>query len=386
MVFQKSKPVFNFEEDCLCQREDNIFSLRLKLTMWKLLTVLNILLLNFVISEDVGETCTSNQSLEGVCMQVSKCEAAVLAITNKRFHEFRRCGFSGFEEVVCCPRTSTKFGGDDTRIRAERIADRECQKIKDNSIPPLDLHILGGEAASLGEFPHMVALGYDRGNGYEFDCGGSVLSRTYVLSAAHCVDTLDRIQPSIIRGGVIEIGGNQFNPETDDRIAEIILNPRYTRREKYHDLALLRLETPLQFSSTLNAVCLETSEEDPRVPLTITGWGKTSNTRDTRSNLLLKTNVTTVGRNKCNENYTGWRKLPSGISADQMCAGDPEGLKDTCQGDSGGPLQSLGSDGMSRLVGVTSFGRGCGSPVPGVYTRVSRYLDWIESIVWPNAQ
>lgn len=52
MVFQKSKPVFNFEEDCLCQREDNIFSLRLKLTMWKLLTVLNILLLNFVISED----------------------------------------------------------------------------------------------------------------------------------------------------------------------------------------------------------------------------------------------------------------------------------------------------------------------------------------------
>lgn len=56
------------------------------------------------------------------------------------------------------------------------------------------------------------------------------------------------------------------------------------------------------------------------------------------------------------------------------------------QGDSGGPLQSVTADGLNRLVGVTSFGRGCGSPVPGVYTRVSRYLDWIESVVWPNAQ
>ncbi|KAH9628786.1 hypothetical protein HF086_004946 [Spodoptera exigua] len=265
--------------------------------MWKSLTVLNIILLNLVISEDVGETCTSNQALEGVCMEVSKCEAAIIAISNKKFHEFKRCGFSGFEEVVCCPRTTTKFGGDETRTKAKRIADRECQKIKDSSIPPLDLHILGGETASLGEFPHMVALGYDRGNGYEFDCGGSVLSHNYILSAAHCVDTLDR------------------------------------------------LETPLQFSSNLNAVCLETSEQDPQVPLTITGWGKTSNT--------MKMMTIKVGL------YV--------------------------QGDSGGPLQSSGSDGLSRLVGVTSFGRGCGSSVPGVYTRVSRYLDWIESIVWPNA-
>nr|XP_021188216.2 serine protease persephone [Helicoverpa armigera] len=355
--------------------------------MWLIrFLLLNIILLHSVISEDVGESCMTNEPIsEGKCTTVSDCEAARIAIKNKQFHLFKRCGFSGFDEVVCCPVTTNKFVGDETRMKAERIADRECQKIIQSSIPPLDLHILGGEAASLGEFPHMVALGYDRGDGYEFDCGGSVLSQRYVLSAAHCVDTLDRIQPTVIRGGVIEIGGKQFNPETDDRIAEIILNPRYTRREKYHDLALLRLERPLQFTSNLNAVCLETNDRDPTTPLTITGWGKTSNTRDTRSNVLLKANVTTVSRSQCGESYTNWRKLPDGISPDQMCAGDPQGIRDTCQGDSGGPLQSTTADGLNRLVGVTSFGRGCGSPVPGVYTRVSRYLDWIESVVWPNA-
>lgn len=49
-----------------------------------------------------------------------------------------------------------------------------------------------------------------------------------------------RIAPSIIRAGVIDIGGNSWNDETDYRIADIIPHPKYTRLEKYHDLALLK--------------------------------------------------------------------------------------------------------------------------------------------------
>lgn len=185
-----------------------------------------------------------------------------------------------------------------------------------------------------------------------------------------------------MRVGVIELGSNAWTEGTDYRIAQIITHPNYTRREKYHDLALLRLEKAVAFSSNVNAVCLETSTEDPTVPLTITGWGKISNTRNAKSNILLKANVTAVKAEKCSESYLNWRKLPKGISDSQICAGDPEGIRDTCQGDSGGPLQMWRD--VYRLVGVTSFGRGCGSPVPGVYTRLSRYLDWIESVVWPN--
>jgi secreted trypsin-like serine protease len=54
-------------------------------------------------------------------------------------------------------------------------------------------------------------------------------------------------------------------------------------------------------------------------------------------------------------------------------------------GDSGGPLQikdSFNGEKFYTVVGVTSFGASCGSQIPGVYTRVSEYLQWIEDIVW----
>lgn len=69
-----------------------------------------------------------------------------------------------------------------------------------------------------------------------------------------------------------------------------------------------------------------------------------------------------------------------------MCAGDPQHVKDTCQGDSGGPIQVtrwIDNLLMYRVIGITSFGKRCASATPGVYTRVSEYLDWIESVVWP---
>lgn len=70
-----------------------------------------------------------------------------------------------------------------------------------------------------------------------------------------------------------------------------------------------------------------------------------------------------------------------------MCAGDPEGNRDTCQGDSGGPLQLRSGNYGSyiyHIIGITSFGKACGfSENPAVYTRISHYIDWIESVVWP---
>ncbi|KAG6440698.1 hypothetical protein O3G_MSEX001385 [Manduca sexta] len=357
--------------------------------MWLMVNniILCLLITNSIIAENVGDECTPSSSTgDGTCTLVSDCPAAIRAIKNKRFHEFQRCGFDGFQEIVCCPLTTDKFGATETSPKvAQRITDRECKTILAGTIPPLDLHILGGEEASLGEFPHMVALGFDNGGGeYRFDCGGSLISNYYVLTAAHCIDTADREPPSVVRAGVVNIGGPAWDDETDYRVAETILHPNYTRREKYHDVALLRLDRPVQFSSTLNAVCLFSSNENPTSKLTITGWGRTSNTRDIKSTKLLKADVVVVPSDKCGESYTNWRKLPHGISQEMMCAGDPKGVRDTCQGDSGGPLQLMEKDGLYRLVGVTSFGRGCGSYVPGVYTRVSNYLGWIESIVWPN--
>lgn len=355
--------------------------------MWlKVFMILNLIISNSIIAEFVGDICIANENIpEGICTLISDCPQAIREIKSYRQHSFQRCGFEDREEIVCCPRTTeNKFGQTETPRITKRISERECEKIKEDSVPRVGLYIIGGVEAEDGEFPHMVALGFDRGNGYEFDCGGTLISKNYVLTAAHCVNTLDEIQPSIVRAGVINIGDNSWNSETDYRIADIINHPKYTRIEKYHDLALLRLERDVRISSKLYPVCIETGEIPPRSPLTVTGWGKNSNTRNTRSEKLLKTDVIPVPSDKCSESYTNMRKLPQGIVNGQICAGDPEGKHDTCRGDSGGPLQLAASDNLYRLVGVTSFGRGCGSPIPGVYTRVSNYLDWIESVVWPN--
>ncbi|XP_050350994.1 serine protease persephone-like [Nymphalis io] len=367
-----------------------------------------ILIHQATIEGSIGEDCEpSHDILDGACKLVTDCEDALRYIKQTRKHPFRRCGFSDDLEIVCCPKPVFEIfnSGKENSSRdlrtttmetdtlhgkikpSRRIADKECEKIIESTIPPLGLYIIGGDLAGLGEFPHMVALGYEMNDGYKFICGGSLVSTSFVITAAHCLDNLERIEPSIVRAGVIEIGGTEFNKETDIRIKEIIKHPAYIRSAKYHDLALLRLERPFEVSVNLNAICLYTNKEEPSVALTVTGWGTTSISRDLKSSKLLKADVFVVPTNTCKKSYQNWLKLPREIIDEQICAGDPKGFHDACQGDSGGPLQGLtDSDGYYRLVGVISFGRGCGSTLPGVYTRITKYLDWIESVVWPQSK
>nr|BAM18077.1 serine protease [Papilio xuthus] len=189
----------------------------------------------------------------------------------------------------------------------------------------------------------------------------------------------------MVRVGILNITGSKWNDDTDYEVDIVHVHPEYKRSRKYHDLALLRLVTPIRTSRNAFPACLYTSETEPTISLYITGWGKTDVTKAGTSKVLLKAMLQIVPRESCNAMYTTSRKLPNGILDGQICAGDPNGVMDTCQGDSGGPLQGFTSkDGHLRIVGVTSFGSGCGSVVPGVYTRIYKYLDWIESLVWPS--
>lgn len=98
--------------------------------------------------------------------------------------------------------------------------------------------------------------------------------------------------------------------------------------------------------------------------------------------LLEECNTTLLDSNK----ILNFATLRTGVSEGQYCAYDPKAGNDSCQGDSGGPLQffSDNTSGIATVVGIVSFGIGCGSTLPGIYTRVAHYLDWIESVVWPN--
>lgn len=81
-------------------------------------------------------------------------------------------------------------------------------------------------------------------------------------------------------------------------------------------------------------------------------------------------------------NFAAFR---SGVDQSQYCAQDPDRKRDSCEGDSGGPLQVVSTNPNSaKIVGVVSFSVGCATQWPGIYTRVAYYIDWIESIVWPD--
>uniref|UniRef100_A0A8D8E290 Serine protease snake n=2 Tax=Culex pipiens TaxID=7175 RepID=A0A8D8E290_CULPI len=102
----------------------------------------------------------------------------------------------------------------------------------------------------------------------------------------------------------------------------------------------------------------------------------------------MKVGLEVLPNDLCRGLYVEERKLPQAIADSQLCARSPvdEQQRDTCRGDSGGPLQVAlaGHRCLYYLIGITSFGKGCGAPgTAGVYTRVAAYLEWIEGIVWP---
>lgn len=105
------------------------------------------------------------------------------------------------------------------------------------------------------------------------------------------------------------------------------------------------------------------------------------------SQFLKKATLELVDQQQCNDTYAPRpdRRLTRGIVKGQLCASG-ERVRDACEGDSGGPIQvqSGPTNNMWYVVGVTSFGVSCGSRYPGVYARVSEYLDWIERNVWQN--
>merc|ERR1711953_1035624 len=108
---------------------------------------------------------------------------------------------------------------------------------------------------------------------------------------------------------------------------------------------------------------------------TVTGWGTLSEGGFSLPNILHKVTVPVVSDADCNESYSS---SGYGIADSMICAGLPEGGKDSCQGDSGGPFTCGESPETRELLGIVSWGIGCArAGYPGVYTEVSHFVEWI---------
>ncbi len=219
--------------------------------------------------------------------------------------------------------------------------------------------IVGGVEAIKGEFPFIVSLRGDYGGHF---CGGSLIKKDWVLTAAHCIP-----------GGIkkVVIGLHDQSQGTDAETLEVdsvIGHPDYNKQPQDYDFALLHLKGESKFPpAVLNRKALP-----GKVDLVTAGWGYTVENGDVE-NVLRKVTVPLVSAKVCSKAY------PGKITDRMLCAGLDNGGKDSCQGDSGGPL--LAGTGAARvLAGVVSWGEGCARPKKyGVYSKVSSVIDWIDS-------
>lgn len=237
-------------------------------------------------------------------------------------------------------------------------------------IAPLNDKIVGGEDAPAGAWPWQVSLHNTIGH----FCGGSLITKEWVLSAAHCFSSSNTFGFTVYLGRESQQSLN-FN-EVSRTLSQIIRHPDYDNIPNDNDVALLKLSSPVEFTEYIRPVCLAAGGSTFSAGTTcwVTGWGtiRGDGTPLPFPQRLQEVSVPVVSNTQCSASY-------SDITSNMICAGLDEGGKDSCQGDSGGPLVS--KDGSKWvLAGVVSFGKGCAEPgFPGVYARVSEYQSWINS-------
>ncbi|XP_053326507.1 transmembrane protease serine 9-like isoform X2 [Spea bombifrons] len=246
----------------------------------------------------------------------------------------------------------------------------ECGKVR------LSGRIMGGQDAQEGAWPWQVSL---RRNGVHI-CGGSLISRNWVISAAHCVEGFDAALFSVFLGSYA-LTLPSFH-EVSVRVGRIIVHPAYHLQSGSGDIALLELGRQVSYTSYALPVCLPAGDVlfPTGLKCWVTGWGNIKYGTSLPSPAILQeVQVPLIDAKTCDDLY----HLQSGadqsraIATDNICAGYAAGGKDSCQGDSGGPLVCA-ENGRWFLAGIVSFGEGCGEVNrPGVYTLLTAYSDWI---------
>ncbi|XP_055546193.1 CLIP domain-containing serine protease B4-like [Wyeomyia smithii] len=333
-----------------------------------------------------GQPCTNPIGQSGICVSLRECQPLlniyskpVITPDESNFIQSSRCASAaGGRALVCCAGLTAAAG------KATLLKPPNCGRELSN-------RIFGGQETDLDEFPWTALIRYRKPNGqFGFHCGGALINARYVVTAAHCIDAIPRgWQVVSVRVGEHDLSNNGQDCKDDVcadvpvdlGVSKIIVHQEYNPQVKsqYNDIALIRFDRDVSFSVYVQPICLpvdepERSRNNVGTKATAAGWGRTETASSSQVKLKVELDITDLAR--CSSIYR-----PSGLSIrdTQLCAGGKKG-EDTCSGDSGGPLMKRVKSNFF-LFGIVSFGPNkCGTKdVPGVYTNVAKYIDWIEN-------
>ncbi|MEV0224050.1 serine protease [Streptomyces sp. NPDC050704] len=237
-----------------------------------------------------------------------------------------------------------------------------------------DSIVIGGYPVEISESPWTVALSSrDRFGGTRAGqfCGGVVIGRSTVLTAAHCLsEGVLGAPPRQVRDLKVIAGrGNLLSGEGREiAVRDTWINPRYDGYTNAGDFAVLTLTEPLAASSVIRMAGPGDAAYTPGTGAVVYGWGDVTGGGDYARDLRAA-RVRVLADAVCEEAYPGSAD-GTYLAGSMLCAGEEAGGRDACQGDSGGPLVAQG-----RLIGLVSWGSGCGrAGSPGVYARVSEVV------------
>ncbi|XP_031171703.1 prostasin [Sander lucioperca] len=245
----------------------------------------------------------------------------------------------------------------------------------------MENRIVGGMDATEGEWPWQVDIQTEQ-TGHI--CGGSIITESWVLSAAHCFPNPSDVSSYIIYVGRYQLNG--FNKYmSTHRVSQVVIPSGYNEPQNGKDVALVQLSSSVTWSEYVRPICLPSSGTlfPSGMQCHVTGWG---NIRDdvplAGVGTLQEVQVPIISQSSCQEMYQTNPTEQVDILYDMICAGYQKGGMDSCQGDSGGPLVCQMVNGTWVQAGVVSFGLGCAHQnQPGVYARLTTFSSFIKNTV-----